>query len=190
MAFLDTFSTFKFIKLLSQKWEDTDAFKHGIIDKDGKALRKSKELKTREEKNAYTRFTIMVFNIKRLIAKLPFGKVRIASLAAALLLLKEESGEENFKELERALWEHLKENNLQPRVLSEHVFCEGSLVKGKYISLNETISTNGETVEKSEVLVTEDLEPVAKVLGSNIYKLRHRKGNMDVLVTLGDIEKL
>ena len=190
MALLDAFSTFKFLKLLSQKWEETDAFKHGIIDKDGNPLRKQKELKTRDEKEAYTRFTIMVFNIKRLIEKLPFGKARISSLATALFLLKEEYGMVDSKPIEQAVWKHLKESGLQPVSLAEHVECEGILEEGKYISLNETLTTDGEVVEKSEILVTEDLQPVAKVLGTNVYQLRTKKGNKDVLLTLEDVRKL
>ena len=37
---VDFFVAYKFIKILTQDFKDTDAFKLGIIDKDGKILKK------------------------------------------------------------------------------------------------------------------------------------------------------
>ena len=42
--------------------------------------------------NYYTRFIRLVFNVKKLIGKVPGGKTRIASYAAALYLIKEDFG--------------------------------------------------------------------------------------------------
>ena len=50
---VDAFIAYKFIKILAVPFEKTDAFKMGIIDKDGKILKKRKDLKG-EEKKAYT----------------------------------------------------------------------------------------------------------------------------------------
>lgn len=88
---IDTFVTYQFIKRLATPFEKWDAFKYGIIDKDGKVLRKSTTLKTQEEKNSWRYFDRLVANLKKLLGKVPGGKTRIASYAAALLLLKEES---------------------------------------------------------------------------------------------------
>lgn len=63
-----------------------DAFRLGLIDKDGKAIRKPR---TTEEKSAFTSFHRLVFNLKRLLSQIPLGRTRIASYAAALYLLKE-----------------------------------------------------------------------------------------------------
>jgi hypothetical protein len=86
----DTFITYKIISNLVTDWEDFPAFEHGIIDKNGKLLRKSNTLKTNDEKNAYTLFHRLIFNMKRLIQKLPGGKYKLASYAAGLFLIKEE----------------------------------------------------------------------------------------------------
>jgi hypothetical protein len=67
-----------------------DAFKEGIIDEEGKQLKKLRELKTTDEKDAYTYFHRMVFNLKRLLNKLPGGETKIASYGAALFLIKED----------------------------------------------------------------------------------------------------
>ena len=60
--------------------------------------KKYKELKTSKEKNSYTVLVRFIFNLKRLMNKVPGGKSKMGSYAAAaLLLLKEE--EENEKEI-------------------------------------------------------------------------------------------
>jgi hypothetical protein len=87
---VDTFVTYQFIKRLATPFEKWDAYKYGIIDKDGKVLRKSASLKTQEEKNSWRYFDRLVANLKKLLGKVPGGKTRIASYAAALLLLREE----------------------------------------------------------------------------------------------------
>ena len=86
----DTFITYKIISNLVTDWDDFPAFDHGIIDKNGKLLRKSNTLKTSDEKNSYTLFHRIIFNLKRLLQKLPGGKSKLASYAAGLFLIKEE----------------------------------------------------------------------------------------------------
>ena len=86
----DTFITYKIISTLVTDWEDQPAFEHGIIDKKGKLLRKSSSLKTNDERNSYTLFHRLVFNLKRLIQKLPGGSSKLASYTAGLFLIKEQ----------------------------------------------------------------------------------------------------
>ena len=86
----DTFITYKIISTLVTDWEDQPAFEHGIIDKKGKLLRKSNTLKTNDEKGAYTLFHRLVFNLKRLVQKLPGGSSKLASYTAGLFLIKEQ----------------------------------------------------------------------------------------------------
>ena len=82
----DLVYTFRFLKLLVTPFEKTNAFKLGLIDDQGKKLRKPE---TTEEKSAYNPFHRIVFNIKKLIAKAPGGSTRIASYASALFLIQE-----------------------------------------------------------------------------------------------------
>lgn len=90
MNVFDAFVAYQFIKILATPWEKSDAFRLGIIDEDGKVLRKAKTLKTPEEKKAYTIFHRLIFNIKKMLQKLPFGRSKLASYAAAMALLKED----------------------------------------------------------------------------------------------------
>ena len=82
----DTVYTLRFLRLLTTPWEETNAYKEGLIDDQGKKLRKPV---TEKEKSVYNMFHRLVFNVKKLINKVPGGKSKIASYAAALLLLKE-----------------------------------------------------------------------------------------------------
>ena len=87
---MDLLYLYQFIRRLTTPFDKTSAFKLGIIDKDGNVLRKRKTLSTAEEKNAYTYFDTLIFNLKKLLGKLPFGKSALASFVAGLLLLREE----------------------------------------------------------------------------------------------------
>ena len=64
----DLVYTFRFSRLLTTAFEDTEAFKLGIIDKDGKRD-KTFTLNTSENrskyKDYYTPFHRLVFNIKK-----------------------------------------------------------------------------------------------------------------------------
>ena len=82
---------YQFIKKLVIPFEKTDAFKLGIIDKDGKILKRRRDLEGSKEKEAYTLSDTLVWNIKKLLGKVPGGKSKIASYGAALFLIKEES---------------------------------------------------------------------------------------------------
>ena len=81
---------YKFLRILTTPWEKTDAFKLGVIGDNGKILKKKRTLKTAEEKESYTIMHRLVWKLKRLMEKVPFGKSRLASYAAALWLIKEE----------------------------------------------------------------------------------------------------
>ena len=68
---IDLFVTYRFLRLLTTPFEKTDAYKFGIIDKNGNRIKKklsSKpevELTTSELKNSYTILHKLVFNIKK-----------------------------------------------------------------------------------------------------------------------------
>ena len=88
---VNAFVIYKFLKLLVLPFEKTKAYQLGIIDKNGKYLKKQKDLKTTEEKLASNIFTRLVWNIKRLLMRFPTGTRTIGTLATALYLIKEEA---------------------------------------------------------------------------------------------------
>jgi hypothetical protein len=87
---VDLFLVYQFLKRLSTPFEKWDACKLGIIDRNGKVIKSSESLKTAEEKQAWGYFDRVVANLKKLLAKVPGGNTRMASYAAALLLLREQ----------------------------------------------------------------------------------------------------
>ena len=112
---IDAFITFRFLKLLVTPFNKTEAFRLGIIDERGKVLRKYKTLERVEERQAYTILHRLVFNVKKLIEKVPGGKSRLASYAAALFLIKEhvrEYQDSDGQLLEKELYKYLKDNDL------------------------------------------------------------------------------
>jgi hypothetical protein len=86
---VDLFLVYQFIRRLATPFNEWKAYELGIIDGKGKQLKKRREFTTREEKDAYGIFDIMITKLKRLIEKVPGGKTRLGSYAAALLLIKE-----------------------------------------------------------------------------------------------------
>jgi hypothetical protein len=94
-SIVDTYITYRIIKTLTKDWDEQEAYKYGIIDKKGKVLKKIKELETRKEKESYSVLIRFIFNLKRIIEKIPGGKTKLGSYgAAAYLLLKEENEDE------------------------------------------------------------------------------------------------
>lgn len=88
---IDMLITYRLLKLLVVPFEKQDAFKYGIIDKDGKVLRRYSTISKTEEKKSYTWLHRFVFNVKRIMKRAGLGG-RLGSLAVALgLLLKEET---------------------------------------------------------------------------------------------------
>ena len=84
---------YQFLKKLVTPFEKTKAFELGIIDEKGKILKRRRDLKTKDEKEAYTLSDTLIWNIKKLMGKIPGGQSRIASYAAALFLIKEQHGD-------------------------------------------------------------------------------------------------
>jgi hypothetical protein len=76
--------------MLVTNFEDTEAYKLGIIDAKGKSIRKANTLQTSNERDAYTYLNRLVFNMKKIINKLPGGESKLKSLIAALFLVKEQ----------------------------------------------------------------------------------------------------
>ena len=64
---LDRQYALRILKMLATDFKDMDAYKQGIIDKDGKVLKKSYQLKTQAEKKAYTYLDRLVVILKKQI---------------------------------------------------------------------------------------------------------------------------
>jgi hypothetical protein len=86
---VDNLIAYKILTMLITPFEETEAFKLGVIDKDGKNLIKTSKLQTSEQKDSYTYLNRLVFNIKKIINRLPGGDTKLKNLVAAFWLVKE-----------------------------------------------------------------------------------------------------
>ena len=87
--FVDAVITYRILKKLTTPFDETDAYRLGIIDAKGKVLKKWNDLNSVEERDAYTILDRMIFRLKRIIQKVPVENRRISSYAAALSLVRE-----------------------------------------------------------------------------------------------------
>jgi hypothetical protein len=190
---IDLLITYRVIKLLVTPWEKHDAYKLGIIDDKGKVLRKARTLKTSEEKKSYTLLHRFVFNLKRLIGIVPGGKSKLGSYAAALGLLLKEEKEINSIELEKDLYNHLRQNNLISLgdQLNETVGYD-YLPKSKFLMIDElrdlednVIAEVGDVVENIV-----DQKPIDKYFGVNLYKVINEETQKAIVVSEDNIERI
>jgi len=185
----DLFYAFRFLKLLVTPWDKTGAFEQGIVDENGKSLKKAKELTTPQEKEVFTVFHRLVFNIKRLLNKVPFGKSKLASYAAALFLIKENTNltEEEIREVLEEILGDLDES------LNESVFYikDEVLNPGRYKLTAEMASTTtGEIIANPGDMVQckSHSLPFGRIFDTPIYEVTHLATKQKLYISSGDIK--
>ena len=202
---IDLFVTYRFIKLLVTPFEKQDAFKLGIIDKEGNRIlpppiagvrqTKPKSLNTSEEKSAYTILHKLVFNIKKLFGKVPGLRTKLGTYAAALFLLKD-----TFKEsvddpdvFEKEFMKYLKEEGYEiDDSISEDVVGFGEILpKGEYVLVNDILNKEEEELSAKKgdkVVAFKDEPPIDTILGVEIFPVVHMKTKEEIYVSLEDIK--
>jgi len=153
---VDAFGAYLFVKHLAKPFEEWEAFKLGLIDKNGKRLRKAK---SDPEKKSMSLFHNLVRNLKKVLQKLPFGKSKLASLGAALFLLREEHN----VEYDRLISEL---NTVLPEMLSESY--ESTELECGYYALNENHILYNEF--KNTTLILKEDKPFDTFNGIDFYK--------------------
>lgn len=168
MSILSSLAAYKLVRLLSKPFEKWEAFSLGLIDKDGNTLRKAK---TDIEKKAFGMFERLIRKIKQIMRKAPLGAFKIASLAIALKLLKENTGYDLTNELEQF--------GVSNKLLSENYIKNETISKDKYKDDNDNI-----------FIVKEDLSPIDNILGINIYEVFEIVTKERLIITSQTIKKL
>ena len=203
---IDLFVTYRFIKLLVTPFEKTEAYKLGIIDKDGNRVMpppkggirqtKPEPLRTIEERNAYTVLHKLVFNIKKLFQKVPGLRTRLGTYAAALFLLKD-----TFKEsvddpdvFEKEFMKHLKEQGyeIDDTIMEEVVGFGEVLPKGEYVLVNDILNKEEEELSAKKgdkVVAYDDESPVDTILGVDIFPVIQVKTQEKIYVGLEDLKQ-
>ena len=198
---IDLFVTYRFLKLLTTPFEKTEAYKLGIIDENGnrimqKGIKKPQvPLVTSQEKNAYTILHKLVFNIKKIFAKVPGLRTKVGTYAAALFLLKD-----TFKEsvddpdmFEKEFMKYLKENDIEfDNSISEEVIGFGEILpKGEYVLVNDILNKEEEELSAKKgdkVVAFDDEAPIDTVLGVEIFPVVHVQTQEKIYVSLEDIK--
>ena len=201
---IDLFVTYRFIKLLVTPFDKSPSYILGIIDKDGNRTKEEVEgrlhpqptqLKTAEQKAAYTVLHKLVFNIKKIFAKVPGLRTKLGTYAAALYLLKD-----TFKEhvedpdiFEKEFMKYLKEEGYEiDNTISEDVIGFGELLpKGEYQLVNDILNTEEEELSAKagdKVVAFEDEAAIDTVLGVDIFPIVHVKTKEKIYVSLEDIK--
>ena len=184
MNVVDTVIVFRILKMLTRKWSEYEAFEFGLIDDNGKRI-KSKKPKTSKEKNSFTLLHRLVFNLKRILELLPFGRTRLASYAAALALLKENFNIDG-KYLEESFYTYLKENNLVIDLLEGHNNMN-NLQKGKEYELRQSVWNEEDNIGHRGDYV-QVLGKTDTVMGVDIYRVYNRSQDQSMLITGHDVK--
>ena len=193
---IDLFVTYRFIRLLTTPFQKTDAFKMGIIDKDGN--RTDKKLYKIDERNAYTVLHKLVFNIKKLFQKVPGLRTKVGTYAAALFLLKDTFKEhvEDPKMFEKEFLKYLEENNIEldDSIAEEVTLDNGKLSKGIYTLTQDVVTTEEEdeidALEGDEVEAFEDTPAADTILGVDVFPVIHIKTKQKIFVSSEDIKEV
>jgi len=188
---VDFFVVYRFLKLLVTPWEKQEAFKLGIIDKNGKALKKARDLGLESERNAFTLLHRLVFNCKRIMQKIPLVRSQLGTYATALFLLKEHYKLENLPEGD--INKFLMENKLVnfDNTISEEVIGFGSMLPMGEYKLKDQVTGDDEEIDAQPgdiVNALEDTPPSDTILGVDVFPVIHKRSNKIIYVSLEDIK--
>ena len=188
---VDLFVVYRFLKLLVTPWKKQDAYKLGIIDKDGKALKRARDLGLESERSAFTLLHRLVFNCKRIMSKIPFVRSQLGTYATALFLLKEHYKIENLPEGE--ITKFLIENKLVSfdNNISEEVMGFGNMLPMGDYTLKDQVTADDDEIDAQPgdiVSALEDIPPSATILGVDVFPVIHKKSNKIIYVSLEDIK--
>lgn len=189
----DLVYTIRFLKLLVTKFEDTGAYKAGIIDADGNKV-KEFSMDTMDNRDAYrshyTAFHRLVFNLKKLMAKVPGGSSIVARYGAALALIKEHGNlsDSNLQKIHEEtgidIMDVLLENS------QWYVLENGSLGEGVYKMRNDSMTDQcDEIIRKDDKIRVLENNLCHDIMGIPVFEGTHMRTGRRVLFTANEIAK-
>lgn len=164
---IDNLIAARLLYMLVTPFDKTDAFKLGIVDAKGKVLRPASTLKTDNEKDAYNYLTRLVFNVKRLINKLPGGENNLKNLTAAYFMVKE-------KYEGRSSYINERQFNALVDRLDRVTLVEEQLAVEKALALQEEGEGGGAVANVTGAGVSTD-KPVVKKRDIKKYQKMNRR---------------
>lgn len=187
----DTVYALRFLRLFTMPWKKTEAYKEGLIDDRG---RKIKSADTSAEKAAYTIFHRLVFNLRRLIQKVPgVGKLSLTNYLSAFWLIRE-SKQLNRQEL-HSIMEQIFDCNPMTHYMNEDtslILNENDVLPVGTYRLRNTVlipkTYEPLALSGSLVLVKENLEPIDYFFGVPIFRVYHLNTCRDIFVTEANLQ--
>lgn len=167
---------FKVLSMLVTPFKETEAYKLGIIDENGKNLIKPSKFTKYAQKEAYSYLHRLVFNMKRILAKLPGGDNRLKSLAAALYLIKEyhDTKDKSFDLMEDRFNSILNSN----AILVEETIETEAFLEQKEVEEEAPTNSTGAAVSTDRTVVRKkDIEKY-KLQNVGALKFVRRKQNV------------
>lgn len=145
---IDSVIAYRVLRMLVTPFEETDAYRLGIIDAKGKELKKMSQLSTGEERDAYTILHRMIFRLKRIINKVPIENKKLLSFAAALALIKEHANDTTEPVDLEQKFIHLLHQDLTEEVQLVEAFVSNRYIKtfkqySEEVAVNNAAATPG-----------------------------------------------
>ena len=123
---IDNLIAYRVLTMLVKPFSETDAFKLGIIDNKGKNLIKPSSFRTQAQREAYTFLHRLVFNMKKIINRLPGGESKLKSLVSAYFLIREYYEKNNRST-------SMMQEKFNKLMQSEAILVEESILVEKFI---------------------------------------------------------
>ena len=134
----DAIVVLRILKLLTTPIEKSDAYKYGIIDKNGKKI---KNPESSSEREAYTILNRFVFKLQYALMKSPDrGAKRLLSLAAAMAILREHNEEDLDSMTDKEIESKLALYEMFDDVKQQSTLLEHNLVSFK--TFREEVAAN------------------------------------------------
>lgn len=160
---IDNLIAYRVLSMLVKPFDQTEAFRLGIIDAQGKVLIKASDLKTQEQKAAYNYLTRLVFNLKRLINKLPGGDNKIKNLVAALLLIREAQDSRTIFVNEQRF------NEVIGMLDDGYILAEEQLIVEEFLSEDAPANATGAAVSTDQPVIRKPKRFGRFTVGDDVY---------------------
>jgi len=165
---IDNLIAYRVLSMLVKPFSETDAYKLGIIDNKGKNLIKPSSLSSDMQKNAYTFLNRLVFNMKKIINKLPGGESKLKSLVSAYFLIRE-----YYEKNDRST--SMMEHKFNKLMETDAILVEETILVEKYIKDLDEDGEGGAPANATGAMVSTDI-PVPKKKDITKYKKTNQSG--------------
>ena len=165
---VDNLIAYRVLTMLVKPFSETDAYRLGIIDNKGKNLIKPSSLSTTEQKSAYTFLHRLVFNMKKIINKLPGGESKLKSVISAYFLIRG-----YYEKNDRST--SMMEQKFHKLMETDAILAEESILVEKFIKKIEEEGEGGAPANVTGAGVSTDI-PLPKKKDLDKYKQTNQAG--------------